>query len=115
MRVEQSAAVTGDVLDDADDAPRLQPAEDHTAERRDAHRLAAERAIARDVARARLRGVPQRQAGDGPPDNGAHRGERPRGEARSLNSALSRTGDRRWSVKGKGEAVAVKVGGATVI
>src|SRR3546814_13607491 len=33
MRVEQGAAVTGDVLDDADDAPRLQTAEDRTADR----------------------------------------------------------------------------------
>ena len=57
VRIEQRAAVAGNMFDDADDTAVLQSAEDRTAQRRDAHRFAAERAVADHVARTRLANV----------------------------------------------------------
>src|SRR3546814_8622175 len=52
--------------------------------------FAAERAIADDVARARLADVQQRQAVDGDPHLGEHRGQRHRVEPRRLDRARGR-------------------------
>ena len=52
MAVGAGAAVAGHVLDDAEHAARLEPVEHRPAERRDLHRLGAERAVADDVVRA---------------------------------------------------------------
>ena len=49
------------MLDDADHAGRGQAVEHRPAERRDLHRLRAQRAVADDVARALLADVEQRQ------------------------------------------------------
>ncbi len=87
MGVEQRAAVAGDMLDDADDAARLQSAEDRAAKRGDAHRFAAERAIADDIAGPRLADVEQRQAVDGNAHLGKHGSERHRVEPRRFDRA----------------------------
>ena len=64
MAVGAGAAVAGDVLDDAADAARLEAVEQRPAQRRDPHRLAAERAVADQRVGARLRHVEQGQAID---------------------------------------------------
>ena len=64
VAVDQRPTVPGNMLHHADDAGRGQPVERRPAERRDLHRLLAQRAVADDVAGAGLADVEHRQAID---------------------------------------------------